>query len=38
MINLTQPLKKMQASEFLPLLYYIVVFFRTHLAPVTTLW
>ena len=25
-INLTRPLKKMQASEFFPLLYYIVFF------------
>jgi hypothetical protein len=34
-INLTRPLKKMQASEFFPLLYHIVIFFRTHLAPDT---
>jgi len=26
-INLTRPLKKMEASEFVPLLYYIVFFF-----------
>ena len=36
-INLTRRLKKMEASEFAPLQYYIVffcVFFRTHLTPV----
>ena len=36
-VNLTRPLKNMQASEFSPLLYYIVKkIIRTHLAPVVT--
>ncbi len=32
-INLTRPLKQMQASEFLPLLYYIVGFFSDAPSP-----
>ena len=32
-INLTRPLKKMQASKFLPLLYYIVVVFSDAPSP-----
>jgi hypothetical protein len=32
-INLTRPLKKMQASEFFPLLYYIVILFSDAPSP-----
>jgi len=32
-INLTRPFKKMEASEFLPLLYYIVYFFSDPPSP-----
>ena len=38
MINLTQPLKKKQVSEFFPLLYYIVIFFSDAPSPVLTSW
>ena len=33
-INLTRPLKKMQASEFFPLYYIVKKIILTHLAPV----